>query len=247
MGMKLEGREGRKYVQMVVEIICWQIWKDRCRKVFKRRNPESIRSIRKIRAVIEDLMKIESEKDANKVKNGESINVIEEEWKRPREGWLKVNCDGAFDNGNEVRGKDAGIGVVIRDENGRVVTGVAKKVIVNSSIEAEAAALGEGVMLAESMGILKAVFETDSEILYRELKKGNGEGIWKVKPFIVDILEKKASFEEIQFCRIKRSANNAADWLAKQVKKGMCLTNWVFMPPFSLVHILSRDGLPAPH
>ena len=67
-----------------------------------------------------------------------------------------------------------------------------------------------------------------------------------MKPFIVDILEKKASFEKIQFCRIKRSANNAADWLAKQVKKGMCLTNWVFMPPFSLVHILSRDGLPAP-
>ena len=85
-------------------------------------------------------------------------------------------------------------------------------------------------MLAESMRIPMVVLETDLEILFKELKKGSGGGIWKVKPFVVDILEKNASFEEMHFSKIKRSTNKVADWLAKQVKKGMCLTNWVFMP-----------------
>ena len=83
---------------MVAAITCWQIWKDRCRKVFKRKSLDPIRSIRKIQTVIEELMKIESEKGVGEVRNRESIIVIEEEWKRPREGWMKVNCDGAFDN-----------------------------------------------------------------------------------------------------------------------------------------------------
>ena len=43
-------------------------------------------------------MKIESEKGVGEVRNRESITIIEEKWKRPREGWMKVNCDGAFDN-----------------------------------------------------------------------------------------------------------------------------------------------------
>ena len=54
---------------------------------------------------------------------------------------MKVNCNGAFDNGKEGRRKNAGIRVVIRDENGRMVIGIAKKVKVNSCIEAEVAAL----------------------------------------------------------------------------------------------------------
>ena len=56
---------------------------------------------------------------------------------------MKVNCNGAFDNGKEGRRKNAGIRVVIRDENGRVVIGITKKVKVNSCIKAEAAALGD--------------------------------------------------------------------------------------------------------
>ena len=87
------------------------------------------------------MKKIESEKSVGEVRNRESITVTEEEWKRPREGWMKVNCDGAFDNGKEGKRKNAGIGAVIRAENGKVVTGIAKKVKVNSCIEAEVAAL----------------------------------------------------------------------------------------------------------
>ena len=161
---------------------------------------------------------------------------------------MKVNCDGAFSTKEERNMREeAGIGVVVRDGNGRVVTGVARKMRLKSCLEAEAAALREGVFLAESMGIQKIVLEIDSEIMFKELEKGKGKGNWKIMPYIQNILGKKDCFEGKKFSKIKRSANKTTDWLAKQVKQGMSLTNWVYLPPSFLVHILSRDGLPAPH
>ena len=45
--------------------------------------------------------------------------------------------------------------------------------------------------------------------------------------------------------RVVRSTNAAADWIAVQTKKGMCLSDWLRHHPFSLVGILNKDGLPA--
>ena len=53
-------------------------------------------------------------------------------------------------------------------------------------------------------------------------------------------------FEEFECKWIARKANQAANWIAKQVRKRMSYSNWVNLPPSSLVHILSRDGLLAP-
>lgn len=55
-------------------------------------------------------------------------------------------------------------------------------------------------------------------------------------------------FDSIRFVHIKREANRAADWVASQFKRSMlCLSNWVDTPPSSLLHMLTRGGLPAPH
>ena len=102
-------------------------------------------------------------------------------------------------------------------------------------------------MLAEAVGIKKMVLETDLEIMFRELIMDKGGRSWKVHPFVKDILEKKGSFERVKFSKIKREANKAIDWLFEQVRKGMSLTNWVYVLPSFLVHILNRDGLPTPH
>ena len=82
-------------------------------------------------------------------------------WKRPRSGWVKVNCDGALSAlENDKIGVVAGITVVIRDEEGKVIAEVAKKENVNSSIEIEAVALKEGSCLAESQKLDKIILET---------------------------------------------------------------------------------------
>ena len=58
--------------------------------------------------------------------------------------------------------------------------GVARKVFVSSSIEAEAAALREGVWLADAMKMQKIILETDSEFLHREISERKKIGCWKV-------------------------------------------------------------------
>ena len=49
-------------MQMVVAIACWQIWKDKCRKVFQKKNPDPERSIRLIQWAVAELMQQEEEK-----------------------------------------------------------------------------------------------------------------------------------------------------------------------------------------
>ena len=110
------------------------------------------------------------------------------EWKRLEVGWVKVICDGAFKRSkeDEERG-EAGIWVVIGDENGFVIGRVAKKVDVKTSIEAEAAALREGVWLAERMKQKRIILEMDSETLYREINERRVMRCWKIQPYIKDI------------------------------------------------------------
>ena len=125
---------------------------------------------------------------------------------------MKVNCDGAFSTNEEGnKRKEVGIGVVVRDGSGRVVTGVARKMRLKSCLEAEAAALREGVFLAESMGIQKRMLETNFEIMFRELEKGKEKWNWKIMPYIQDLLGKKDCFEGIKISKIKRSTNKTID------------------------------------
>ena len=228
MAMTREKGQERKYMRIVVAMTWWQIWKERCRKIFQKKNPDPWRSIRKIQKDIVELMALEGNVKRD---NGKNEGKEEEKWEKPEKGWMKINCDGAYKaKGNEDRGNNAGIGVVIRDETRRMCSGVAKKVRVKSNLEAKVAAVREGIVFAEALSIPKIIMETDIENLCKAIIRSNKEGEWRVQPYVADILGKKACFEEIKFVKIRRSANKAADWLAQQVKKGMCLSNWVYVP-----------------
>ena len=134
------------------------------------------------------------------------------EWKRPAEGWVKINCDGAFKiKQGSVTENEVGIGVVIRNKNREMVAGITKKVLIGSSIEAEAVALREGVWLAAERKMDRIMLETDSEILYKEITGRRKIGCWKIKSYIEDILKKKDSFIQFECSKINRLANKAAN------------------------------------
>ncbi|XWS16692.1 hypothetical protein CRYUN_Cryun34aG0112800 [Craigia yunnanensis] len=73
----------------------------------------------------------------------------------------------AIENG--IQRCDVGISVVIRYERGNVISRLANKVNVSSSIEAKVAAIREGMYLAATMKIQRIVVEIDSEVLYKGL------------------------------------------------------------------------------
>ncbi|OMO51166.1 hypothetical protein CCACVL1_29964, partial [Corchorus capsularis] len=70
---------------------------------------------------------------------------------------------------------------------------------------------------------------------------------WKISAIIADIqwLVRQANDEKFQY--VKCMANLAADWVARQTREGMISQEWVERPSSSLVHIMSKDGLPTPH
>ena len=87
-------------------------------------------------------------------------------WKPLDPKRYKVNVDGAVFKHR----KKAGIGVVIRDETGEVITALSK--IVNASlgaVEIEAKAMEAGVSFARDVGIKEVVFKGDSLIICKAL------------------------------------------------------------------------------
>ena len=58
-------------------------------------------------------------KDSNKDSRSQRRCQDKEKWKALEEGWLKMNCGGAFDPIDKM----AGVGVVIRNCEGRIMDG----------------------------------------------------------------------------------------------------------------------------
>ncbi|KAI5318927.1 hypothetical protein L3X38_038635 [Prunus dulcis] len=69
---------------------------------------------------------------------------------------------------------------------------------------------------------------------------------WELYPILKDIRFLKASFTNLNWAWVPREANRSVDVVASLARKAMCLESWLVRPPSSLVHILSRDGLPCP-
>lgn len=92
---------------------------------------------------------------------------VQQQWQKPPKGWLKVNCDAALD----VRNGRFGVGVLVRDHEGRVKA--ARSVTKSGFLEptaAEALALFEGVRLCKDLGILNLIVEGDAQVVVNPIQ-----------------------------------------------------------------------------
>ncbi|OMP06438.1 hypothetical protein COLO4_08124 [Corchorus olitorius] len=137
-----------------------------------------------------------------------TINIVAEHiWKMiwkiegPRkEGWCKVNCDAAF-NEKEI---EAGIGVIIRDSERRVIGGMNGIVKARSSLIAEALAAKEGLRIAQQLQIPKIILESDSLQLVSSIENPTHHGQWEIAHIIQSIASLKLSFERCKVQWINR-------------------------------------------
>ncbi|GJN34740.1 hypothetical protein PR202_gb23431 [Eleusine coracana subsp. coracana] len=84
--------------------------------------------------------------------------TVQGKWQAPPTGWIKVNVDGAFDHNS----KRAGVGVVARDEFGKVVLSAWRVVFdAKSQEEIEMQACREGAILAAEWVRSKVIIKTD--------------------------------------------------------------------------------------
>ena len=139
------------------------------------------------------------------------------------------------------------IGIVVRNNECKLVDGIYAKVKADSALVAEALAVREGFKLAIAKDYRKVEIEMDSLIVYSKITKIRKEKQWKIWPIIRDILRLRNQILEKKILWIRRNANKAADWVATQANRGICRFGWVVQQPSSSVYILDKDGLPAPH
>ena len=107
-------------------------------------------------------------------------------------------------------------------------------------------AIKDVVNLAIERKFQKICFEMDSKELFLNLTNKYSSIDWRIRPLVYDIQKLLRLLLDYKVVLITREENAATDWVARNSRKGMCMSGWDRQLPLSLVRILDKDGLPAP-
>lgn len=125
---------------------------------------------------------------------------------------LIINTDGGA-RGNP---GPAGIGVVIRDESGKIVAKYKKYIGKATNNAAEYQALILALQAASKLGAIVLLIKMDSELIVRQM-----QGQYKIKEpalkkLAQEVLRLTNRFRQVTFCHIAREENKGADKLVNQ-------------------------------
>ncbi|XP_050278121.1 uncharacterized protein LOC126719630 [Quercus robur] len=139
----------------------------------------------------------------------DSVGLVVElpvKWTPPREGWFKINVNGAiFSKQKSVR-----IGVLITDELGGVEAALSKKVAAPlGAVDVEAKALKAGLMFARDVGLQNVVLEGDSLVLINALR-GTSSPLASIEPIVMGVMDLCREFRSIAFSHVRRQGNKPA-------------------------------------
>lgn len=161
-----------------------------------------------------------------------------EKWRRPEEGWVKANADGAL--AKQLR--TGGGGAVLRDNNGKFIAGSCHFFPSTHDADvAELKACRRALVLAKEVQVQKVILETDSQVSVRKIMNtqkdlsANGQLVEEIK----DLLH---SFREFRVAWVRRSANKVAHILAREgCIKSLCKT-WLHVSPECVSSEIALEG-----
>jgi len=130
-------------------------------------------------------------------------------WKTPREGWVKLNCDGAHKSSSSL----SGCGGLLRDSMGNCLNSYARKIGSCDALHAEMWGMYIGMDMARRQGITHLQVESDSKILV-DMVTGKCNINGNVPTLIRRIRDLKNMSWQVQINHIWREGNRSADWLA---------------------------------
>ncbi|XVF34232.1 hypothetical protein REPUB_Repub18cG0041700 [Reevesia pubescens] len=100
----------------------------------------------------------------------------------------------------------------------------------------------EGIKLAIDHSFQEVMLETDSSRLHYILTKDSKDINWRARPIVLDLLNNLQLILEKKVVLVRQNANKAADRIAKQSCKGMCVTGFIGQFSSSLIGIFDKDG-----
>lgn len=152
-------------------------------------------------------------------------------WAPPRDGQFKINVDGAV----FTKQKAGGVGVVIRENEGRLEAALSKKIpIPLGAVEVEAKAFEVGLLFAKEVGVRDAILEGDSMIIYNALCNYSSapSSIVSVVQGIDDI---SGDFWSVGYSQVRRQGNLPAHILVEYASSMTDYVAWIVEDPYCIM------------
>ncbi|KAI7982962.1 hypothetical protein LOK49_LG15G01490 [Camellia lanceoleosa] len=229
---QLTAEENCKPLLCHVIWICWSIWKARNAYIFNHEPVDPVHVIARANWEESAFLAAQSSPPehsgvANRVRSS-SVS----RWNPPARGLLKINCDAAY---HPMSSKGA-IAVLLRDDRGRLVDGLAREVALSSASQGEALALRLACIMVSSLGLSSVEVEGDNSRVIH-LCVSEDAPPWQFGTVITDI-KSVARQCNLSFSWCARTANEAAHWTAQACLGGYLPCNWISFPPAALLAVL---------
>ncbi|XP_075645278.1 uncharacterized protein LOC142616283 [Castanea sativa] len=159
-------------------------------------------------------------------------------WKTPPWPKLKVNFDGAVFRENQ----RAGVGVIVRDAEGRVSASMAESFHLPFSVAAvEVLAAKKALQLTKDLGFHSIILEGDSKIAIDGLLSNNSI-LNEYGHLLSEAKEVAAQMDLVEFQFVSRQANKSAHNIARHARHVNEFTVWMEDVPPHLVSVIQADS-----
>ena len=162
-------------------------------------------------------------------------HIVEKPRTKPRNGWKKLNTDGAFTSSNE-----AGAGMILRDDAGRIIFAACRALYsCNDTLEAELSACLEGLSSSIQRTKLPIKVEMDSSVAVSMITCG----VFDRSIYSSLVNEIRCLLLSHQSCitHVTRSQNKASDKLASFGRTNRRTMTWVGSGPPEMLELAQID------
>ena len=158
-------------------------------------------------------------------------------WNPPPPMSLKINFDGAVFHETD----EEGLGVVVRDHQGRVMASMSEKIkLPSSSDEVEVLAAMRAISFALKLHLPSVIVEGDSKLIISVLRSEE-ESFTSFGHLISSIKQSLGIFSCISFSHTHRTGNFLAHNLAQYARHIDTFTVWIEDVPPHLHHVIVTD------
>ncbi|XP_026399116.1 uncharacterized protein LOC113294964 [Papaver somniferum] len=221
---------------IMVMITTWEIWKNRCNKVFRNKSPNITKSVKSINYQIQHCFQIMIHRQQQSTLN-KSLQFTST-WEPPFIGQLKINIDVSYDDVD----KEFGFGLIIRDYTG-TCRGVRGRHC-NGGLNAEHSerfGVLEAIKWVKDLNLSNLVFESDCINVVNSLKGATLDVQWENQGFVIEIRHLLNSFSNGSVNYVKRTANNVAQKPANKARTSRATFQHFEIIPADIVDLL-RDA-----
>ena len=219
----------------LILMIAWGLWRNRNERRFGGKNLTAAAIYGTAMSVLQEYYSAQEigskTRDASPCRN---------KWTPPPHGWYKVNADGAVFS----KQKWAGIGVIARDDQGRVVAAMSKRLKVPlGAVEVEAKALKAAAGFAKDIGVQKVIFESDSLVVCSAVQ-GAAEPPITIANIISSTIQIMQQIQQVEVQHLRRDGNRAAHGLARYAQNVNDFVTWMEETPTIINSEVVSDAVP---